>query len=89
MSPIRKTGLKDLDFLIPSRGTIRKIPKIMILLDKIDNAIKMTKHLRSWLFECIQNKRDPEDILYIFLANIITISRSKFLVVFRLGNTRI
>ncbi len=39
VSPIRKTGFKDLDFLILSGATISEILKIMIFVDKIDDAI--------------------------------------------------
>ena len=35
VSPIRKTGFKDLNFLIPSRSAVGKIPKTMIFVDKI------------------------------------------------------
>ena len=39
VSSIRKTGFKNLDFLISSGDTIGKISKIMIFVDKIDDAI--------------------------------------------------
>lgn len=47
VSLIRKASFKNLDFFIPNRGAIGKIPKTMIFIDKIDNAIEMAKHLRS------------------------------------------
>lgn len=39
ISPIHKTEFKDLDFLIPSGDIIGKIPKTIIFMDKIDDAI--------------------------------------------------
>lgn len=36
---IYKTGFKDLDFFLPNKGAISKILKIMIFVDKINNAI--------------------------------------------------
>ena len=36
---IRKNRFKDLDFFIPDGSAIDKIPKTMIFVDKIDNAI--------------------------------------------------
>ena len=39
VSLIRKIGFKDLDFLLPSGGTIDEIPKTMIFVDKINNVI--------------------------------------------------
>lgn len=53
VSPIRKAGFKDLDFLIQSGGAVGKIPKKMIFVDKIDDVIEMAKHLRSRLPERI------------------------------------
>lgn len=46
MSPIRKSGFKDLDLLIPNRGAISKIAKTIIFINKIDNAIRMAKYLQ-------------------------------------------
>ncbi len=89
VSPIRKAGFKNLDFLIPSGGAVSEIPKTMIFVDKMNEAIKMAKHLRSRLPEYIQNERDPEDIIRTFSANLTTTSRSKFLADLRSGNTRI
>lgn len=37
--PICKGGFNDLDFFIPDGGAIGKIPKTIIFVDKIDNAI--------------------------------------------------
>ena len=39
VSPIRKTGFQDLDFLLPSWGAIGKILKTIIFMDKIDDTI--------------------------------------------------
>ena len=39
VSLIHKNKFKDLDFFILSKDVIGKIPKIIIFVDKIDNAI--------------------------------------------------
>ncbi len=90
MSPIRKPGYEDLAFLVPSRGAIGEIPKIMIFVDLIDNAIKMAKYLRSRLLESIRNDGKKADVIIrTFSANLLTTSRTKFLVDLRSGDTRI
>ncbi len=66
MSPIRKGGLKDLDFLIPSGGAVGDISKTMIFVDKINNAIQMGKYLRLRFLKRIWNKEDPEHIIHTF-----------------------
>lgn len=44
VSPIRKIGFKNLDFLISSEAAIGKIPNIMIFVNKIDIIILITKY---------------------------------------------
>ncbi|WP_375449374.1 hypothetical protein, partial [uncultured Nostoc sp.] len=39
VSPIRKSGFQDLAFLIPTLGSIADIPKTMIFVHKIDDAM--------------------------------------------------
>lgn len=46
VSLIRKVGFKNLDFLIANGNTIGKIPKTIIVIDKIDEAVEMAKYLR-------------------------------------------
>lgn len=53
VSLIRKIRLKDLDFLIPSGNAVSKISKIIIIMNKINNAIQMIKHLWLKLFKYI------------------------------------
>lgn len=50
MSLIYKSEYKDLIFLVPSERTISKILKIIILINLIDDTIKITKYLQSKLF---------------------------------------
>lgn len=45
VSPISKIRFQDLNFLILSRGAIGKIPKIIIFVDEINDAIQMAKYL--------------------------------------------
>ena len=78
MSLICKFGFKDLNFFIPNRGTVCKVPKIMIFMDKIDNAILMAKYLHSRLFERIQKEKRLNHIIRIFKANLTTTSRISF-----------
>lgn len=89
VSPIRQAGFKDLDFLIPSGGAVGEIPKTMIFVDKIDDAVEMAKYLRSRLPKRIRNEGDLEDIIRTFSANLTTTSRSRFLANLQSGDTRI
>lgn len=89
ISLIHKTGFKDFDFFLPSKNTIDKIPKIMIFIDKIDNTIKITKHLHSKFFERIQKKKYLNHIIYRFMINLTNILRTKFLSNLDLDETRI
>ena len=78
MSLIRKSGFKDLDFFIRNRSAICKVPKTMIFMDKIDNAILMAKYLHSRLFERIQKEKRLNHIIRIFKVNLTTTSRTSF-----------
>lgn len=42
---IKKPGFEDLAFAIPSSGAVRNIPKTMIFVNLIDNAVAITKYL--------------------------------------------
>ncbi len=88
VSLIRKTRFKDLDFFILSRGTVSEIPKTIIFVDKIDNAIQMAKHLRSRLPKRIRKEGCLNSIIRTFMANLTTTSRTKFLADFHSGETR-
>lgn len=89
ISSIRKTRFKDLDFHIPSRGAIGKIPKTIIFIDKIDNTIQMVKPLQSRLYKCIRRKRHPNHIIRTFTVNLIITSKTKFLADLCSSETRI
>lgn len=89
ISIIRKTGFKDLDFLILSGDAVGKISKTMIFVDKIDDAIQMVEHLQSRLLEHIWREEHLNHIIHTFMAHLTTTSRTKFLADFRLGETRI
>lgn len=90
VSPIRKPGFKDLDFLVPSGGAIGNIPKTMIFVDSIDEAEKMAKHLRSRLPERVRNnKKQAEVIIRTFSSNLSPETRTRFLADLRLSDTRI
>ncbi len=89
VSPIRKTGFKDLDFLIPSGDAVGKISKTIIFVDKKDDTIQIAKHLRSKLSKRIWKKVRPNHIIRTFMANLTTTSKTKFLAEHHLGETRI
>ncbi len=78
VSPIRKTGFKNLDFVIPNGSAVGKIPKIMIFVHKIDDIIQMVKHLQSKLPWRIQREERPNHIIRTFTANLTTTSRLSF-----------
>lgn len=89
VSPIRKIRFKDLDFFIPSGDVIDEILKIIIFIDKIDNAIQIAKYLQSRFSECIWKKKRSNHIIHIFTANFTTTSRTKFLADLYLDETQI
>lgn len=45
VSLFQKPRYENLVFLVPSRGAIGEIPKTIIFVDLINNAIKMVKYL--------------------------------------------
>ena len=61
----------------------------MIFVDKIDDAIQMTKHLYSRLLERIRREGRPNHIIHTFTVNLTTTSRTQFLADLYLGETRI
>lgn len=89
VSPIRKDKFEDLAFLVPSAGTIGEIPKTMIFVDKIDDAIEKAKYLQSGLPERIRSTPRADNIIRIFSANLRATTRTGFLGDLRLGETRI
>ena len=53
--PIRKSGFRDLAFLVLKDGPISGIPKTMVFVDKIEDAIELERYLRSRLPDCVRN----------------------------------
>ena len=53
---IQKSDFQDLAFLIPKDGLISKILKIIVFVNKIEDAITVEKYLRSRLPERIRNR---------------------------------
>lgn len=79
VNPIHKIEFKDLDFFISNRGALGKIPKIIIFVDKINNAVQIAKYLYSRFFEHIQKENRPNHIIHIFMTNFTTISKTQIL----------
>lgn len=61
----------------------------MIFIDKINNTIAIAKDLYLRLPKRIQRERYPNHIIYTLTTNFTTISRARFFVDFRLGETQI
>ena len=59
---IRKLGFQNLAFLVLKDSQISGIPKTMVFVDKIENAIELKRYLQSRLPDCIQN-RDPAFVI--------------------------
>lgn len=89
VSPIRKSGFQDLAFLIPTLGSIADIPKTMIFVHKIDDAMELRKYLRSRLPERIQNGNKASKVIRSFTSNLSASTRTKCMRDFRAGNTHI
>lgn len=84
VNTITKPGFEDLDFLILKA---RLIPKTMVFVDKIDNAIALAAHLRSLLLleQCYQG----EILICTYHLNLETSTQSMFLENFWIGEIQI
>lgn len=60
---IKKIRSEDLAFVIPSAGIISDIPKTMIFVDLIDEAIEIVKYLWSKLSKHIKKIKQPNIII--------------------------
>lgn len=65
VSPICKSRFKDLNFFIPSKSVVDKIPKIMIFVNEINNNLKIAKYLCPRLLEHILERRASKLYYYI------------------------
>lgn len=89
VSPIRNPGFQDLAFLVPRIGLIANIPKTMVFVDKIDDAMKLEKFLRSKLPDRVQNGSKVFEVIRTFSSNLSASSRTKIMQDLRSGNTQI
>lgn len=76
VAPIRKPRFEDLAFTIISGGAVGNIPKTMIFVDSIDEAVAMTKFLPSRLPEHIKDIGRVDQIIRIFSVNLTTYTRT-------------
>ncbi len=53
--PIQKSGFQNLAFLVLKHGPISEIPKMIIFINTIEDAIEMERYLRSKLPDCVHN----------------------------------
>lgn len=88
ISLIRKSRLKNLNFLILSNGFISQKPKIIIFVNIIQKVVKMTKHFCSKLPRCIK-KKHLNYIIAIFITTFTTKSKTLFFIEFCLNETQI
>ena len=90
VSPICKLGFKNLDFLVLSGRGIGNIPKTMILVDSIDEAKKMAKHLQLRLSERVQNNKKQVEVIICMFSSMFSLeTRTRFLADLQLSDTRI
>lgn len=79
MYPIEKLNFQDLAFFIPRNNLIKEIPKTIVFVDKIENAIQLKKYLSSRFLDSVYNRTQVFVIIKTFISNLHTTIRSKMI----------
>ena len=77
--PIQKSGFRDLAFLVPKDGPISGIPKMIVFVDKIKDAIELEKYLRSRLPDCVRNGGRASVIIQSITSNLDANTRTRIM----------
>ena len=67
---IQKLGFQELAFFVPKDGPVGLILKIMVFVNKIEDAIRLEKYLRSRLPDCVRNKKQAFVIIQAITSNL-------------------
>ena len=86
---IQKLGFWDIAFLIPKNGPISEIPKTMVFVNKIEDAIELEKYLWSRLPDFIYNGKQIFVIILFFTFNLDANTRTKIMKNLRHKNAQI
>lgn len=73
---IKKLGYRKLDIFVQSIKSLSTIPKIMIIVDSINERMPLTKYLCSKLLDNLKNK--VEQVIQYFYSNLSNKSRKLF-----------
>ncbi len=87
--PIQKPGFRDLAFLVPKDGPVGLIPKTMIFVDKIEDAIRLERYLRSRLSDCVRNGKQAFVVIQSITSNLDANTRTRVMEDLWYGNARI
>ncbi|WP_375449210.1 C-terminal helicase domain-containing protein [uncultured Nostoc sp.] len=87
--PIRKSGFQDLAFLVPKDGPVGLIPKTMVFVNKIEDAIRLERYLRSRLPDRVRNGKQAFVIIQLITSNLDANTKTRVMEDLRYGNTRI
>ncbi len=87
--PIRKSGFRDLAFLVPKYGPISEIPKMMIFVDKIEDVIEMERYLRSRLLDRVCNGNQASIVIQSITSYLDANTRTRVMEDLRYSNVRI
>ena len=86
---IQKPGFWDLAFFEPKDGLVGLIPKTMVFVDKIEDAIRLEKYLRSKLLHCLRNKKQAFVVIQSITSNLDANTRTKVIEDFQYRNAQI
>lgn len=88
VAEVTKRKYEELSFLVPSSGGVESIPKTMIFIDNVDEAIEVAMYLRTKL-PGGPHVDKAKLVIRSTSSYLEPSTRSKFLEDFRKGNTRI
>ncbi len=86
---IQKPGFQDLAFLIPKDGPVGLIPKTMVFVDKIEDAIRLERYLQSRLPNCVHNGKQTFVIIQSITSNLNANTRTRVMEDLRYRNAQI
>lgn len=87
VAQINKPGYEELDFLLPKKSGLSRIPKTMVFVDSLDEGIALAKYLRSRLPGELRSR--GKKIVRSFLSDLEPQTKTDWLQDLLTGDTRI
>ena len=84
-----KLGFQDLAFLIPKDSLVGLIPKTIVFVNKIENAVRLERYLQSRLPDCIRNGKQAFVIIQSIIFNLDVNTRIRVIEDLQYGNAQI